>query len=510
LINVKLSFLYLFFITTICSASDFEDVYYIQKIDFEINGKTTIFALTLASGISEGKEFSDIASLEDYVAQKKQLLLNQRELSAAEINYVINERDVDGRIPVNVTVITEDTNNFLILPYPKYSSANGLMLDMRVRDYNFLGTMTELRVNMGWTNNEKNQNALNARLGFGFPFMAAGLLWDFDFDNDFSLRLDDIDAPFYYKNDSWIAAAFPIYRTTLRLGIAQKIVLDEINHYEYDSEYLPFYYLQPAVFDKDNYLFSQDYGASSFFAEWKIPTGINVGGFGELTWLPRAEGGINYNTKGDFSYYKKGAEITLTHKLIFSKIDWIENFRRGLSLTIGNNYIASLDNFEKNKYDSYMNVLGFFPIKGVFGINFRLAARGAFSDTFHYINAGNMLRGINDSDISTTSMLSINLDFPFKVFVFNFSEIFKKEKLHVIDAELHISPIFDFALVQDIVYSYDFEYYYSGGLEIIVFPLSFRSIYLRASAALDFARAVHGRAVHDGNYEIFIGFGHHY
>jgi hypothetical protein len=57
----------------------------------------------------------------------------------------------------------------------------------------------------------------------------------------------------------------------------------------------------------------------------------------------------------------------------------------------------------------------------------------------------------------------------------------------------------------------DSGFFVTGGLELFVFPLSWRSIFLRMSVAWNLREAIKIKHLPSGdNREIYIGIGHHY
>ena len=105
-------------------------------------------------------------------------------------------------------------------------------------------------------------------------------------------------------------------------------------------------------------------------------------------------------------------------------------------------------------------------------------------------------------------MLSLNLDFPFRVLRFTPSKQFNNPKWRIFNFDLHLSPIIDTALYHDPVNEIEFSFkniLVTGGLEAIVFPEFFRSLYLRISLGWDLTSFSNGR-----NWELFIGTEFHY
>jgi hypothetical protein len=130
-------------------SADENTVYYIRNVEYVIQGKTKPFALLIAAGITSGEEITGDGRLTAYIKEKEQTVLNNRQVESAVIEYTVGGTDETGRLPVDLLVKTSDTNNFVILPYPKFSSSSGTKLELRLRDYNFLGGLSEFGINLG-------------------------------------------------------------------------------------------------------------------------------------------------------------------------------------------------------------------------------------------------------------------------------------------------------------------------------------------------------------------------
>ncbi|MDR0382590.1 MAG: hypothetical protein LBH50_01220, partial [Spirochaetaceae bacterium] len=120
-------FVLLLFMQGVPSAAQEADdpVYYIREIAFDITGRTREYALARNCGIQKGYEVTGKAALIQYIESSRQTLINRRELQRVDIDFTQAAPDDDGRIPVDITIRTVDTRNFVILPEPKYSSNTG-------------------------------------------------------------------------------------------------------------------------------------------------------------------------------------------------------------------------------------------------------------------------------------------------------------------------------------------------------------------------------------------------
>ena len=470
-----------------------ESVFIINSFTFNINGFTRPFALINKGELIKGEEITGLSNLEKYILDKTQLLYNERVLDSVSINYFIAEAPEDGKYPVDLVINIKDTWNIVAIPRPKYSSNSGWDITLKARDYNFLGTMSPLRLDLGYIHDEEGKNFFLFMLDSNIPFRFFELNWNFKFVNFFDYR-PDMEQPYYYKNTTGLSVELPVKFTTLTIGFNESFILNEENS---DN-------------DKPLYGDFQDgfYMSSRPYISWEIPTGIDVGEWGELVYTPGISATFNHELpKWPLDEIKKGPFLSFNHNLGFNRIDWIGNFLRGFDIYIYNSFSYNFYRLRNDKQplDIYYNIsgTGHFVITDFFGISTRLQYRQWIFSEYGNTEAGDNLRGILDRDICADYMLSLNLDLPVRVLRFSPSEWFNNQKLRIFNFDLHASPILDIALYHDPADKTEFNsknILVTGGLEIIVFPAFFRSLYLRISMGWNLSDFNGWR-----NNEIFMG-----
>jgi hypothetical protein len=481
---------------------DEDRLYVIAAFEFDIKGRTRPFALMRNGEFKEGERIQGDTNLEKYISDKTQRLTNQRVLKDnVEITYSVGEQEPDGTYPVTLTIKVEDTWNLIALPYPKYSTNTGFELYIKAREYNFLGTMNPLRVDLGYMYDEKERSSFHIGIYSNIPFKAFGYDWNFIFDNFFSYR-PEVEEPFYYQNITGISMELPFRATTFTFGFEEYFNVNEENSDRYKEKYGDF----------QNGLFMSSY----LYASWKIPTGLNVAQYGELTYTPKISATFNHELpKWLLDEFRKGPFLGFSHSLGFGKIDWHSNYREGLSFSIDNSY--SYDFFRLRNDEEPLSVslslggTGHFIISEFFAISSRLRYRQWFyHDPEYYEQAGDNLRGIVNKSICADYMLSLNMDFPFRVLLFTPSEWFNTKKLSFFDFELHISPVIDLALYNDPKAEISFNpknIAVAGGIEFIVFPAFMRNLYACLSLGWNLRELGQSRLIGD---EITFGIGHFY
>jgi hypothetical protein len=481
-----------------------DGLYVITAFEFDIKGRTRSSALLYKTELKTGEKFQGRTALDEFVSDKTQVLINQRVLKDnASITAEIGEQAADGSYPVTLILKTEDTWNVMAVPRPKYSSNSGLDITIKARDYNFMGSMNPLRVDLGYRYDEDGYSYFDFMLDSDTPFRLFGLNWNFNFDHDFSYR-PKMDEPFYYKNTSGLSVEIPYKRTTFYTGVTETLTLNEENPRTY---WYPFGYPYPR-FQQGIYM------STTPFIAWGIPTGFHYYHLGEVTYTPLLSATFYHEfPQWPLHDFRKGPILSFSHSLSFGRVDWVNNFRKGVSASIANAYSFDFyyQSININPWGVYLgaSVSGHKIVNEHFNFSTRASYRQWFLSNFTE-SGGDLVRGIIDDDIKADYMFAVNLDFTFRVFKFRPSEWFDKHKMRIINFDLQVSPFVDLALYNNPITQEPFGFenmLIGGGLEVIVYPLSFRSLFLRASAGLGIKT---GDLQAGFSRELFIGTELHY
>jgi hypothetical protein len=491
-------FLIVFFILLCPSAFSQEEarddsVYIINSFSFKIKGYTRSDALIRKGELKTGEEITGVSELEKYILDKTQLLYNERVLDSVSLDYAVGEQRDDGKFPVEVIITTADTWNIVAIPRPRYSSNTGFDITLKARDYNFLGTMSPLRIDLGYSYDENKDHSFFLLFDSNFPFTAYGLNWNIKFLNDFIYR-PNMDQEVYNGNTTGLSVELPVGFTFLTVGLNESFIANEENENIYKPEYGNF---------QDGF-----YMVTNPYISWRIPTGINAGHFGEIEFTPGLSAFFNHEfSKWPLDDIRKGPFIIFDQNLGFNRIDWIDNFRNGLDVSVYNMFDY---NFYKAKNDKnpwteklIFSGIGHYKISNFLGISSRLMYRQWLFYDYGYTFGGDVLRGVIDKDIFADYMLSLNLDLSVKLFKFLPSVWLNKSKLRVFNFEFFAAPFIDIAVYRDSVNKTEFDIkktVYTGGTEIIIFPEFFRSLFLRISCGWNLKNMPKS-----DNMEIYIG-----
>jgi len=242
------------------SDSNTDNIYFINSFDYNVDGITRNYALDYKTKFTVGEEFSSIADMDQCFSDVTQILINERLFDSVEIEYTIGNAGDDGKYPVDLIVNITDTNNLIIVPFPEYSSNDGLSITLIMKDNNFFGTMSPIKVNIGYQNNRENLNFFTFSVDTEIPVKLFGLYWNINFDHDFHYS-PDMPSPWYYKNTTGVSAEIPIERTTLTAGFSESLF--------YNHEHPRRYWKDASIEVQDGF-----YMSSNPFFSWEIPTGF--------------------------------------------------------------------------------------------------------------------------------------------------------------------------------------------------------------------------------------------
>ncbi len=457
----------------------------IAGVSITVDGKTREHLLEDYMEIKTGTQFFSREELDLYLLDKQVYLNNQRTFAEGTVNILRIEERADGPDLVYVDVWARDTWNIIALPYARFDSNEGLLISLRGRNYNFLGSMETLEFNLDYQFTEDENHLFSLNGDFSLPFIMYSRDWIFDIAYNVEYEETLTEAyPVYFNLDTDLGYFFELFDRRWRANLNNEYSLNDR--------------------DSDNIIADDSYLTSGLSVGGPVPTGLSVGRR-EVSYTPKLSTTISYVPGSSISEDRRGLSGTFSHSIGWGRVDWKGNFREGYKVSLSNSnsynfrdgdWSRSLD-FETEAFTSW----------GWGGLNSRLQGFHRFDGDKD--NAGGPLRGILDDRIDNVeSGAYLNLDFPFEMWIWFMSRWF----------EGHLSPFVDMALFR---YSGDATdtdpFWYSGGIEAFAFPKAARSFYLRISAAVDLEAVfedgkLSGNTPRDGEprLELYIGLGHHY
>jgi len=486
---------------------DDSSLYVIIDYKFSVKGLTLPFALlhklVESKEYRKGETIAGTANLEKYLTVIAQIYRNERVLKDnVEVTYSTGDMNADGSFPVTIMIKVEDSFNIIALPYP-YFKNNVVSVTLKARDYNFFGTMNALRVDLGYKYDEDERHSFQLGVFFDTPFSFLGYYWNLTFNNSANYRVGD---PVYYENTTGLSMDLPFRSTTFHFGINERVYANQENS---DS----------AKLQNPDTPYQVLYVSSNPYVSWSIPTGLIVSQFGNLTYSPSISATFNHEfPKWPLAFDRKGPFINFSHSLGFGKIDWHDNYREGLSFSLGNSYQYD---FHRSIYDISVEFtgIGHHVFKKYFAVSARLMYKYWYSSdvTSEGGYVSSYMRGIKDDLRPAFQMLSLNLDLPVRLFAFTPSKWFNNTKLRLFDLEVHASPVIDLAVYRQRYFDGEKKMYrpaayeVTGGLELVVFSSFMRSLYVRLGVTIDVKEFLKARPIRipDGDHrEIYFILGH--
>ncbi|MDR2897259.1 MAG: hypothetical protein LBU99_00480 [Spirochaetaceae bacterium] len=481
-----------------------DPTFIIEEISYNITGITREHSIRTTLGLRTGERFSSIQELEWYVQRKKQLLQNQRVFESSDITYTLGVSQGTGSqgtdepmvVPVRLLVTTVDSLNLIGLLAPKYSSANGLELKLKLQHFNFFGSMQPLDTDIVFKYDEYGSNIIGGNLAFAIPFNAWGANASWIFNTGIEWPIGENP---YISFNTGLLFSIPFNSMSIDIGITQGLTA-----FQRDDE--------NRLYLGDELYFTEKASLSMPFV---ITT---IHGMGDIKWVPSASFTYNWDADGITNDDLKSPVFSFGHGISGGEVNWNENFRSGFSASFTNNFSLNYGK-DGTLHPSLEGVFQFFLSNSHLGFNSRLQWFALLStDT---LNIRDTLRGIKQNT-EVESAFMINLDLPIKLFRTNWRAfgawLTRKEArpgISIIDFELQVSPFADIAFIHDKQtdrWYHPADALYSAGLELLVFPLRWRSVQARFSLGQNLKELVKSpeNLLHIGTYDVYIGVGLHY
>ncbi len=470
------------------SVADADIAYIIQDVRFDIKGITLEHVLRRKAAIYIGSRFASEDELISFLAERRQVLLNERVLETVEVSYEISSTDNAYDIVVIFTV--EDTWNLIALPYPRYDTNTGLLLSIRGRDYNFLGSMQALRLDLDYRVTEKGKVGYGTSISFDYPIVMGELYSNISINQELNIYPDQ--SPIRNISSLSYSVSYAGWGFPLSASVSQSIATNP----------------DGVSFDVDPYFLSTGFGLNS-----AIALSPNLLGLGELFYYPSANINLAWKPDGPVREDRRGYIITLAQRFGWGRADWIGNMKRGLEASLSNSNTF----FQRDGSwiaDADLSLSAFLPAGEYFSTKIRLEAFKRLTGGPRTGMGGN-LRGIVNNRVSGDAGITLNVDFPVKLFDFPTHAIIKYDWL---DFELQASPFIETAYYLPTAGSSlnAGATWASGGLEFLVFPKRMRSFIVRASVGVDLRHVLSGKMLDEATYddyspfELFFGVGLHY
>ena len=495
----------------------------IEKVDYQITGLTRRYPLQLAVPIDKKKIFEDEKQFLEYLKDIEHKFNNLRTLESASLKYEYILKDDDIAL-AHITISTKDTWNIIAVPFPKYDSNVGFIAKLKGKDYNFFGSLQILTVDISYMLDNEGKSSGSIGANFSYPFKAGIFNAVYKFDTTLNVEKNKIG----FDLNNTIEFCYPTKFVDIYFGYYQGFNLNKSREEKPEKapkqdkkDLSP----QENKYEEEEIDSKNTYDPYFLYTKFFFYTPIKLHKFsyaGTLNYTPYVSFHGNWAFKMLNEREKRGVIGTLSHSLSLSRIDWIGNFRHGFSATLDNSYAYNFFLKDKPRIEVSGTVAGYYSFFERVGIYSQLDAFYVFSKKTTQ-RAGASLRGILNKRAETDTAITLNIDVPIRITSFDFEEITGVDWTRYVGFEWFISFFLDMALVHDLknnTYFLPKDGWYSGGIEMLLYPHKMRSIYFRISLGFDLSELrnvkglnkIGGRAKRDGSSisEIFIGIGLHY
>jgi len=379
-----------------------EVVFIIKEIVYSIDGTTKERALRALSNLEAGMSFTSLEALEESVENELQKLVNARVFES--VNTDIIQLSTKGSIHEYMVVISVvDAISITPIFYPKYNSNIGVRLGSKIYWDNFLGTMT------------------NVYLGMGI-----------------NIRPED-------SGNKWEIGGWNINPSISGIRLKKGIFLSASMKQEYDEKEFE---------DTVDILKSYHYG----YHFTGLSAGISFVLYEKLDYSVSLGASFRYGYSGNLGpNSKRPYELVPSHGLSYGRVDWIENFRKGFSVALFNDYGFGVANNGNFQFSGSINASAsyYLPLRERFNLYTRLTA---FYQWGVPRNPGSLIRGVRDNLMSGYIGATFNISLAFQFW--RFEEVW--------DAQIH--PFFDMGIVYNNESFNAFrDYNYGVGFDLVLF-----------------------------------------
>lgn len=486
----------------------------IAGAEYRIHGFTLKPFLEEFLAIETGKTFADIDSLQAYVDSLTRALVSNRifqEKSFARMDIL------EGEAPrkVILTVETYNSMSALAVPLVKYNSTDGLSLVLRYKDFNFLGTLEPLSINLDYY---AESNQVEAATYFTLPYDMLGSRWKLEVAEDFIYTEEKGIIP---NGTVSLSSTYP-FRA---LGLAWHA--SPLFSHLYERDYLR-HTLTGGLSAGFRFRAGLDWSvsANTYLNDQyvtghypyitngiSLSTGLKLATlpwFGALSFSPSA--GL-FGTYGIQAGKLTDAGWSLGGSIGFGRVDSIRNFRKGaaasLSVSYSDHLIAAAPtdeidltaSFSATAFEAFNPILGFnLRMLGYWFGTWTLVGENPSFDWEEYI------RGVKEPRYGDLGLIA-NIEFPV-----NFAQgyFFGSERF---DAEVFLVPFIDGGYIRrspSAPFPDRNDLVLTAGLEITVFPEYARAFIYRLSAGYDIMRILNGEDPTLEGIEAWLGLGLHF
>lgn len=515
----------------VCYSALSASSYKIKNVEYNLDGSraeftgiTREYALKTKVPVDFKRKFNNEDELVEYINDLKQQIENTRNFEKVNIDFAVTEADESDVCGVFIRVSTYDSMHFIAAPYPKYSSGDSLNLTIKLKDTNFLGSMETMTGEAKFAielNDDDSPKDYLVGLGVSFetPFQLGTLDASWDNSIDFSYTFGDSTPEWNIDSGLTLTKKFNKFSV---VASANQIFARNLDYEDEDVNGTTVHY-------GDGTYFGEKLGLS-------IPITIQeIDNWGKIYYTPFFSGTYYWDFDGinEKNTDLTSPELSFGQTLSTGRVNWIENFRNGLSASITNSFAYNFQTYSfKPSVEGELQVYKAF---NRFALSSDIYVFAVMNGTKSF---GDRLRGIRDKQYfsedtgdhmyekacESAGALVVNFDIPIRICRIYWDQIPGIRKIKFakyFNLEAQISPFIDFALFHNEASGTAFnpkDGFLCGGIEGIIYPLRVRGIQVRASFGVDLSRkmpklnAFFNQDWRDNvsSYELSIGLGLHY
>ena len=520
------------------SSAENQETYKIKNVTFNSKGKTKPYAIKRnITDIDYERIFLSKEEFENYLKDIRQQITNTRLVENIEFNYVVIEKDNNLNI-ADVIYSFSDSKSFLMFPKPTLDTNSGFELKLKLKDNNFLGTMSDLNIDLngqlGNTDAPEDWSKFSGGFNFEYEFPFYLGFTENSWSNDFTLSWEFGEAAPDFSYSTGLTVKIPFGHNKLSISGTQSVIRN--------NDYIIY---------GDELYFVEKFGVS-------LPLVLGyLGNTTAVSFTPSVNFTNNWDLNGineNNTDLNQTPMINVAQTIDVSNINWAEkyNFRSGY-------YFNTVESIGWDFHTQVISekVVPSFTINAKFFENWKFLSLSLNANFFAGLNTttkiGEKIRGAadyqtynidynvdsNNYALETPCALTINLDFPIHIITTNWLEWGKnlfgsynemselKQKIFYIphklfsylDFELQLSPFIDIALLKNRVSGSIFSFkegIYTAGLEVLVYPLRWKSYVVRGSIGYDISKGILNSKTDyfdsnwrnpARNYEIYFGLG---
>ena len=156
-----------------------DTAYKIESVEYSIKGFTKAGPLSAKVPIDKNRLFFSREEFDAYIAELNTEFHNMRTIESHEITFDFLEPQ-NNITPVKLKIHVKDTWNIIALPYPSFDSNRGLQFKLKLKDFNFLGSLEPLTMDLIYNRNNAGKSSFELGSKFTLPFYInpVKLLWD--------------------------------------------------------------------------------------------------------------------------------------------------------------------------------------------------------------------------------------------------------------------------------------------------------------------------------------------